>query len=247
MAQKRDNCIILLIDAPVPERIAPELISAFGAERAERVNLDLLQNAYKLAKKFKDAILLLSFDKSSRHPDLTWLDSDDPGFLEAKGKNPEERINEAFQLAFNTGAKKALLLNHLSPEVKPEWLHQTFDAVADKTISLGANRDGSLYLVGLTFSSLKILEGLSFLSVKAAEEISERAKKNKLGVFSLPETDAVKTEDSLLKWADSKDSSPSPFMRAEPSFAAAPPEEKRSGRRAHKNTSPPAAEKPPLQ
>jgi hypothetical protein len=135
--------------------------------------------------------------------------------------------------------------------VKPEWLHQTFDAVTDKTISLGANRDGSLYLVGLTFSSLKILEGLSFLSVKAAEEISERAKKNKLGVFSLPETDAVKTENSLLKWADSKDSSPSPFMRAEPSFAAAPPEEKRSGRRAHKNTSPPppspAAEKPPLQ
>jgi hypothetical protein len=96
MAQQRDNCIILLIDAPVPERIAPELISAFGVERAERVNLDLLQNAYKLAKKFKDAILLLSFDKSSRHPDLTWLDSDDPGFLEAKGKNPEERINEAF-------------------------------------------------------------------------------------------------------------------------------------------------------
>ena len=223
MISARDNCIILLIDSPVPERLAPELRTAFGAERAERVNFYLLQHTYKLAKQFKGAFLILSFDKSPQHPDLTWLDADDPGFLEAKGKNAECRTAEAFQLAFNTGAKKVLLLNHLSPGVKPEWLYQTFEAVTDKTISLGTNRNGSVYLVGLTINNLNILEGLSLTSIKAAEELSEKAKKNKLGVFALPATDTIRTEDALRSWLDAEDSAPSLFMKEPASIPAAEP------------------------
>jgi len=83
MSQKRDNCIILLVDPPEADKISQELKTAFGPERAAHVNSDLLSNAYKLAKGFKNAIFLLSYQKTSRHPDLTWLDQEDPGFLEA--------------------------------------------------------------------------------------------------------------------------------------------------------------------
>jgi len=240
MSSNRDNCIILLIEPPVTERLDPEFISAFGVERALHLHLDLLQNAYKLAKNFKDAILILSFDKSSRHPDLTWLDSEDPGFLEAKGKNPQDRILEAFQLAFNTGAKKALLLSHLSPDIKPEWLYQTFDSVSDKTVALGLNQNGAAYLVGLTLNNLKVLEGFSLVSPKTAEEIAEKAKKNKLTVFSLPESYAVKNEETLRKWMDSRDSSPSLFKSS--SGAGAPPQDERKHvRRGHKHTASPSS------
>ncbi|OGS07629.1 MAG: hypothetical protein A2270_06740 [Elusimicrobia bacterium RIFOXYA12_FULL_51_18] len=242
MSSKRDNCIILLIEPPVTERIDPEFVNAFGAERAVHIHLELLQNAYKLAKNFKDSILILSFDKSPRHPDLTWLDTEDPGFLEAKGKNSEDRITEAFQLAFNTGAKKVLLLSHLSPEVKSEWLYQAFDSVAEKTLALGLNQDGSIYLVGLTLNNLKVLERLSFISAKTAEEITEHTKKNKLGVFSLPEAYAVKNEENLRKWMESRDSAQSLF-KAPSGPGAAPHEEKKHGGRGHKN---PASQPQPL-
>ena len=286
MSDKRDNCIILLIEAPVPENINPELRTAFGAERAAHINLDLLQNTYKLAKNFAGASLILSFEKSHRHPDLTWLDSEDPGFLESKGKNLEGRIADAFRLAFNTGAKKALLLNHLSPKVSPvreqpptgtggggippsakntpqrrveppafsngikaEWLSQAFDSVTEKTITLGLNQDSSVYIVGLTQNNLKVLEGISFSSPKTAEEISEKAKKNKLSVFSLPEAAAIKSEDTLRKWIDARDSDPSLFLKTpagtvDPAAppAANPQEEKKHAKRGNKNTSPP----PPL-
>ncbi len=243
MSSQRDNCIILLVEPPVPERLDPEFITAFGAERAIHLHLDLLRNAYKLAKNFKDSILLLSFDKSPRHPDLTWLDAEDPGFLEAKGKSPEERIMEAFRLAFNTGAKKVLLLNHLSPAVKPEWLLQTFDSVTEKTVALGLNQGGSVYLLGLTQNNLKVLDlkdvpsGLFFRSAKIAEEITEKAKKNKLNIFSLPEACAVKDEETLRKWMDLKNAAPSLF-KAPFGAPAAPPEEKKHGRRGHKSPAP---------
>ena len=255
MGSHRDNCIILLVEPPIPERIDPEFTAAFGAERAMHIHLDLLRNAYQLAKNFKDSILLLSFDKSPRHPDLTWLDAEDPGFLEAKGKSPEGRIMEAFQLAFNTGAKKALLLNHLTPEVKPEWLYQAFDSVTERTVTLGLNQDGSVYLFGLTLNNLRILDlkdsasGLFLRSAKIADEITEKMKKNKLGIFSLPEACAVKNEETLRKWMDARNSAPSLF-KAPPGAAAAPPEEKKHGRRAHKNTAPepllPGTEQKPL-
>jgi len=245
MAIQRDNCIILLIEPPVPERVSPELAGAFGPERAVHINLDLLQNVYKLVKNFKDALLILSYDKSPRHPDLTWLDHDDPGFLEAKGKNLEGRIADAFQLAFNTGAKKALLLSHLSPGVKPEWLNQALESVSEKQIVLGLNQNRSVYLAGLTINNLKVLGGIRCMSQKTADELSEKAKRSKLSIFQLPEAYAVENEETLRKWLEARDAAPSLFMKEParaPEAAAAPAqprqEEKKHGRRSHKNSTP---------
>lgn len=214
MAKKRDNCIILLVDSPEPEKISSELKTAFGPERAVHVNSDLLTNTYKMVKSFPDAILILSYEKTVHHPDLTWLDQEDPGFLEVKNRPHEDRVQDAFRLAFFTGAKKAILLNHLSPELKKDWLYQAFDSVSDKTVAVGANEDGSFYLLGLTQQNMKILEAPGFSHGKSAESLTERAKKNKLAVFSTPESYAVTGEDALRKWMESREALPSLFREA---------------------------------
>ncbi|MEI7481129.1 MAG: DUF2064 domain-containing protein [Elusimicrobiota bacterium] len=245
MSNKRDNCIILLIEAPDPENINPELVAAFGVERAAHINLDLLQTAYKLAKSFSAATLFLSFAKSPRHQDLTWLDGDDPGFLEAKGGDLGGRLTDAFRLAFYTGAKKVLLLNHLSPGVKTAYLSQTFDSVTEKTVALGMNQDGSIYILGLTQNNLRLLDGLNLSSPKAADEVSIKAKKNSLSVFSLPEAFAVTSEELLRKWLDAGDSNPSLFLKVptppvdSAALPAAPRQGEKKHRRGHKTALPP--------
>ncbi|OGS12173.1 MAG: hypothetical protein A2234_10205 [Elusimicrobia bacterium RIFOXYA2_FULL_58_8] len=208
MAQNRDNCVILLVSPPEQEKINQELKTAFGPERAAHVNGDLLLQAYKTLKNFSKAILLLSYEKTPQHPDLTWLDPEDPGFLEFKTKPLEERIRDVFQLAFFTGAKKAILIDHLSPEIKGEWLGQALDALNDKTVALGANQDGSLYLLGLTQQNIKLLETPGFTAGKSAELMAERAKKSKLSLFSSPETYCVRSEDSLRKWLEHQEAAP---------------------------------------
>ncbi len=215
MAQNRDNCIILLVDPPEAEKISQDLKTAFGPERAVHVNSDLLSASYRLAKSFGNAILILSYEKTTRHPDLTWLDQEDPGFLEVKSRSWEERAQDAFRLAFFTGAKKAILINHLSPDIKKEWLHQAFDSVTDKSVAIGANQDGSFSLLGMTQQNTKILEAPGFSHGKSAENLAERAKKNKLAVFSTPETYSVAGEDTLLKWMETKETLP-PLFQARP-------------------------------
>jgi glycosyltransferase A (GT-A) superfamily protein (DUF2064 family) len=216
MAKKRDNCIILLVDSPEPEKISAELKTAFGPERAVHVNSDLLSNTYKMVKSFPDAILILSYEKTVHHPDLTWLDQEDPGFLEVKNRPHEDRVQDAFRLAFFTGAKKAILLNHLSPELKKDWLYQAFDSVNEKTVAVGANSDGSFYLLGITQQNMKILEAPGFSHGKSAEALTERAKKNKLAVFSTPESYAVTGEEALRKWMESREALPSLFRAPAP-------------------------------
>lgn len=234
MAKKRDNCIILLVDSPEPEKISAELKTAFGPERAVHVNSDLLSNTYKMVKAFPDAILILSYEKTIHHPDLTWLDQEDPGFLEVKNRPHEDRVQDAFRLAFFTGAKKAILLNHLSPELKKDWLYQTFDSVSDKTVAVGANSDGSFYLLGLTQQNMKILEAPGFSHGKSAESLAERAKKNKLAVFSTPESYAVTDEEALRKWMESREALPALFReQAQPQeHGQASQESKKHHRRA---------------
>lgn len=170
MAQNRDNCIILLVDPPEADKISQELKTAFGPERASHVNSDLLTASYKLAKGFGDAMLMISYQKTQRHPDLTWLDPEDPGFLEVKNHALEDRMQDAFRLAFFTGAKKVVLINHLSPELKVDWLSLAFEAVSDKTVAIGANQDGSFYLLGLTQQNLKIFETPGFTHGKKLRE-----------------------------------------------------------------------------
>ena len=250
MAQKRDNCIIILVDPPEPEKLSPELKAAFGPERAAHVNSDLVTGAYKLAKAFPDAILLLSYEKTPHHPDLTWLDQEDPGFLEVKALPRETRLREAFRLAFFTGAKKAIYLNHLSPEIKKDWLYQAFDSANEKTVALGPNQDGSFCLLGLTQANLKLLETPGFLQGKNCESMAERAKKTKLAVFNTPETYSINGEEDVLRWMESLAPSSNPFKTEErpAQETQAAREHKRSTRHHHKETPvpPPAPEKPPL-
>ncbi|MDQ7773031.1 MAG: DUF2064 domain-containing protein [Elusimicrobiales bacterium] len=240
MADKRDNALILLVDAPVPEKTGQELKKVFGPERAVHINLDLMHESYRSAKSYGEAILILSYEKSPKHPDLTWLDPEDPGFLEAKGKSYDDRVRAAFALAFFTGAKKAVMINHLCPAVKQEWIDQALAKTDDRTVSLGAVQDGSFHLLGLTQENLRVLEEISFSSGRTAEDIAERARRLKLTVHSLPDTYSVRDEETLRKWIDSKDNSPSLFK--EPPAKAPEPHssgEKKHGRgRRHNNGAP---------
>ncbi|MDA8131521.1 MAG: DUF2064 domain-containing protein [Elusimicrobia bacterium] len=244
MAKNRDNSIILLVDPPEADKVIPELKTAFGPERAVHVNSDLLTSVYKLAKNFNDAILILSYAKSARHPDLTWLDPEDPGFLEVKHTDFEERLQEAVRLAFFTGAKKAVLISHLSPELKSDWIQEAINAVNDRTVAIGANTDGTYYLVGLTQPNLKIFEPTGFSRGKSGETLAERARRNKLAVFSTPETYTVTGEETLLRWMENKETLPPIFTAQHAGPPAAEP--KKHHRRPKHESQEPPAEKPQI-
>jgi len=201
MEKNRDNCLILFINPIEEDKINVDLKTAFGSEQGKKINRDLLVNAYRKVKNFQNAISIISYEKTSNHPDLTWIDHDDPGFVEFREKNLEDRIRDTFKLSFFTGAKKAILIDPMTPEIKEEWLAQAFEAINDKTVALGVNDDASFYLLGFTQSNIKILDTPGFTFGKSAENLTERIKRGKLSVFFTPEAYGVKNEEYLRRWS----------------------------------------------
>ncbi len=200
----KDHCLIFIIDAPISENIDPELKKVFGAERAARVYIDLLNNSYKMAKKVSSSSIIISYKNSSKHPDLTWLDEDDPGFSEAKIKNLNERILSLFHWAFNAGAKKAILLANSSPEAKSEWIEKSFELINKETVTLGPT-DENPYLFGIAFNNVNLLKKINFFTGDLTDDIYEKIKQQKLKIQSQPKTYTVNSEETLEKWMKSKD------------------------------------------
>ncbi|MEW6042417.1 MAG: DUF2064 domain-containing protein, partial [Elusimicrobiota bacterium] len=177
----------------------------FGVERAIHIYLDIVHSIYKIVKNIIDVSLIISYNKSPKNPDLTWLDSDDPGFLEIRKEEIQDRAVSSAILAADAGAKKIILLSTLSPAIKKEWIEQAFNMISDKNIVLGPTKEGGCYLLGFSPAGIRILENLDMNRQEMIDEISEKSKRLKLSVQTLPETYVVWDEESLREWVDSRE------------------------------------------
>lgn len=200
MEKNRENCLILLIDPIEDNKIRKDLKENFGLEEAKKIYRELISLAYRKIKNYNNAIPIISYEKTAKNPDLTWLDTDDPGFVEYIKNNLETRIRDTFRLAFLTGAKRAILIDPMSPETSTAQINDAFDAINDRTAAIGLNEDGSFYLLGFTQANLKLLEAPGFTFSKSGEILYDRIKRLKLAVFETRKSYSVNTQEALKRW-----------------------------------------------
>jgi len=204
MEKNRDNCLLLFIDPVEDSKIRKDLKENFTLEEAKNVYKELLSIAYRKVKTYYNAIPIISYEKTQKNPDLTWLDADDPGFVEYTKKSLEDRIRDTFRLAFFTGVKKAILIDPLTPGISQGQFDEAFSSINDRTAALGRNDDSSFYLLGLTQANLKVLDAPGFTFSKSGEILYERLKRAKLAVFETPKGFAVKDPENLKRWRSGK-------------------------------------------
>ena len=200
MEKNRENCLILLIDPIEDNKIRKDLKENFGLEEAKKIYGELISLAYRKIKNYNNAIPIISYEKTAKNPDLTWLDTDDPGFVEYIKNNLETRIRDTFRLAFLTGAKRAILIDPMSPETSTAQINDAFDAINDRTAAIGLNEDGSFYLLGFTQANLKLLEAPGFTFSKSGEILYDRIKRLKLAVFETRKSYSLNTQEALKRW-----------------------------------------------
>ncbi|PIS47621.1 MAG: hypothetical protein COT17_02515 [Elusimicrobia bacterium CG08_land_8_20_14_0_20_51_18] len=208
---EREKAVVLVIHAPEMEAVFPEMKEIFGNERAVHINRDLYVRAYSTANSYPGTIKVIGYSKTTKTQDLTWLSSDDPGFLECRGRDYSEMLLMTFALAFNTGAEKAVFINHLCPYVKKEHIDFAFSKIGEKSVVVGPAQDGRVYLLGLDKENYRALESFSLWKDNMLEEVMEKAKKQKLSAFMLEELAVIKDEDMLRKWMENRDNDVSVF------------------------------------
>ncbi|MFH1619041.1 MAG: DUF2064 domain-containing protein [bacterium] len=201
-----DNCVILFLTAPVQDKISRDMKEAFGPERACHIYTDMVREIFASLKLLKNVYTVLVYERTSKYPDLLWLDQEDPGFMEPQAKTEEARVTDAVKWAFSAGAKKVAVLSAQSPGVPLDWIENAFPLVNDRSVAVGADQDGGLYFFALSSAAgTELLEGWPWSGRKACEEIAEKAKKLRFTVNSMPEFYRVKNEQTLQQWTDNRE------------------------------------------
>lgn len=211
MANNRDNAVVLVLNAPESDLIPQSLKDAFGSERALHTSKDLYLQAYDIANSFKDAIKIIAYSKTAKYPDLTWLSCEDPGFLECHGKSYSEMLMMAASLAFTTGCRKVVYINHLCPFITQQHIDFAFSKINEKNCVVGASEKGGVYLVGISRENLKILENFDPYRDSFLEEVLEKAKRNKASIIGMEDLVIVKDEATLKTWLEAKSPTSSVF------------------------------------
>jgi len=193
----RENSIIYLISSPDSDSTFEELKDAFGAERAVDINMDLYIRTYSKIMSYKDAVLIIAYAKTRKFYDLRWLSYDEPGFLDISGKSYHDAFMSTAELAFKTGARKVLWINHLCPFITSAEIGLAFSNINEKNIVIGPASNKGLYLAGFSRDAFKVFDDFYPLRENLTDEVMEKIKKNRYSVVEMRENILIKDEDSL--------------------------------------------------
>ncbi len=220
----KDNCIVMFIQPPVPESVDPALRAAFGDEKACQIYTDMAHEVLSAAKKLANVHVTPVYNKTAKHPDLRWLDQEDPGFLIMRNGTPAEEMMKAVRWTMDAGARRIVILSPLSPGVPQDWVEKAFETLEEKHIVIGPAQDGACYLIGMNGLYDEVFSRYPWPGKRMADEIAEKAKHLRLQTYNLPEFYAVHDEKTYQQWqsvAHKKEQKPA--AEEAPAAAAAVP------------------------
>ena len=196
----KENCLLVFLSSPSADKIDANLKEAFGVERACQIYVDMAKQIFATANKLDRVYAVAVYEGNSAHPDLRWLDSEDPGFLTKKGSSQAEWFYSAVKWAFDAGAKRVITLSVLAPAIPQDWIEKAFQMLQDKQIVFGPTQEGECYLLGMNSVYNVLFEDYPWTGKRFADEITERAKKTRLSVYAMPEFYTVKDDKSYQQW-----------------------------------------------
>jgi len=196
----KENCILLFLKAPVPEKMDSRLRQAFGAEKSCEVYMEMSRAVLDLAYSVENAQTVVVYDAHSKYPDLRWVDASDPGFLSPKGARVSEAAHTGMKWCFEAGAVRVVCLSALAPFVQRDSVAGAFGVLADSDIVIGPVQDGGWYLFGTRGVFPEIFEGYPWQGKNQNEEISSKAKELGLSVQSMDELPSVLDAKAYSQW-----------------------------------------------
>jgi uncharacterized protein len=177
-----ENLLILLTKLPEAGKVKSRLSGEIGLEKAAMVYEQLLRNTLEQMKG-------LTCEKTVA------LEGDATGFVGAygewtiwpqEGNALGERMQRAFEKAYQYGYKSAVLIGGDCPELTTEILESAFEKLNSNDLVLGPSKDGGYYLIGLNKPEAGLFANMCWSNEMVLEETLQRAKALKLKVALLP-------------------------------------------------------------
>jgi uncharacterized protein len=200
----KDNCVLVFLESPTPKKIEKIYHYTFGSEKACKVYLESAKQVFINASYLSNAQVIFVYQPTPEHPDLRWVDNEDPGFLIPKGRTLTEQILNSIKWCFDAGAKKIVVLSAQAPNVSPKTLETAFEELNGKHFVLGPTKEGYSYLFGTRGFYPEIFASLPWDKNTFCIDAPNLAKKNRFTIHVLAESYIINNETNFGKWNSSQ-------------------------------------------
>ncbi len=110
------------------------------------------------------------------------------------------RMENAFRLAFEAGAQKALIVGSDCPALSGDVLQQAFDALDTADFALGPTPDGGYYLLGMKELESSLFRDMAWSTETVLTETLKKIREAGRTFELLPELPDVDTEADWLQF-----------------------------------------------
>jgi len=183
--------LIIFLRRPELGKVKTRLAATIGPERALEVYSTLLHHTLKCAAELD----LERVAWTTGNGDVTELLAPyDFVVYEQRGNDLGERMEFAFDHAFNTGNSPVVIIGTDCPGITQDLLEQALYALQDHDAVLGPARDGGYYLLGLKRPFNLVFRGMKWSTETVARDTVKVLKEHALTLHLLPVLIDVDTE-----------------------------------------------------
>jgi rSAM/selenodomain-associated transferase 1 len=189
--------LIIFVRNPALGKVKTRLASTMGVQKALDIYHILLDKTRQAALGCHAARWLYYSDF------VPETDGWNPAFFHKKTQHGDglgERMERAFQEAFEAGAEKAVIIGSDCPELDGAILDDAFAMLDHADVVLGPVPDGGYYLLGMKTLLPALFHGIEWSTEKVLEKTLEKAAAAGKLVAMLPELYDVDTEADWVKF-----------------------------------------------
>jgi rSAM/selenodomain-associated transferase 1 len=191
----RHDSLIIFLKAPRPGAVKTRLARSIGAAEACAAYRTLVEMLLDSLSSLGDVTLRFAPDEA-RSEISDWLR---PGW-QAQPQGPGDlgqRLEAAFDDAFNAGAHRVVIIGSDCPDVSVEDARAAWGALVTHEVVLGPAEDGGYWLIGLRGMHRELLQGIPWSTSQVLPQTLQRARAANLRVHLLrPRTDI----DTEAEW-----------------------------------------------
>jgi len=196
----KTNSIIIFLRYPKTGQVKTRLAKTTSSEFALRFYKSCAENIVKNVKRIPGINRFAFYsNEAEKEKIVDWLGSK-LFFLPQQGNDLGNRMKNAFEKVFSTGAQKVIIIGTDIPDLSENIIKNAFNILDKNDVVIGPSKDGGYYLLGLKKMYTELFEGIEYSTRMVFTETLSVVKKLKLSYQLLPELQDIDTEEDLIHW-----------------------------------------------
>lgn len=196
MQNPRENALIVFVKNPIKGKVKTRLAKTVGDENALKIYRVLLEHTQQLASR-SNCDKFVFYDRFIPEKDIWNINAYHK--YQQEGENLGQRMQHAFQVVFELGYKKGVIIGSDCWELETRDVENAFGLLDNAPIAIGPARDGGYYLLGMRKLFPELFRDISWSSTLVLQETLQKSKQAGTAYSLLRTLSDIDTEADLPK------------------------------------------------